>query len=363
MAEFNFGSYDEKNFESILQNSLPEPPPDEVIYAVTPWRRAMRQIIIGVMLNMLTLDIWVLNNLLPAAGLVYLILGLRTLRRENGWFKVGLGVCIVKLLWYLPMLIWEATIHESLFSVFQTETIMMSIAANFMLIFCIWRALIAVKQKANLPPTAGSAMALMLWYAVLICLAYLKAQGIIVIAMVGVYLLIIRSLFRLSGELDEAGYAIAAAPVRIENRTVVAIILAISLVGMAAAYMLEGGYPMAWEVYSQTDENADIKAQLRRIGFPSDILEDLLTEDILACKDAKRLYYKVTHHPETEGLQTTQIAVELAGDNEEWRMFYHFRWAEGAKFYGTEAIALWPPDDTARIWGKAGETSVPPQIK
>ena len=72
--------------DRLLEEGL-RAPPEDIVQAVAPWRRAMNRILTGLVLQGLTLNFWNLNYLLPAVGHILLLLGLRALRRENGFFR------------------------------------------------------------------------------------------------------------------------------------------------------------------------------------------------------------------------------------------------------------------------------------
>ena len=74
MREHEWGSMDEKEFESMLENSFPEIPSDDIIAEVTPWKKAMDRVLTGLTLCTVTLNFLVLNHILPAVGMVLLLL-------------------------------------------------------------------------------------------------------------------------------------------------------------------------------------------------------------------------------------------------------------------------------------------------
>ena len=73
----------EGEWEAFVRSSLPETPPDDVAQAVTPWRRAVRFVLWGLLLTSVTLNFWRLDVILPSVGLLLCLLGFRRLRREN----------------------------------------------------------------------------------------------------------------------------------------------------------------------------------------------------------------------------------------------------------------------------------------
>lgn len=65
--------------------------------------------------------------------------------------------------------------------------------------------------------------------------------------MLGCYILILRSLFRLSREMEESGYALTPAPVRLSDEMLVRAIAALLAIGIACGYLFFGSYRMDWQ--------------------------------------------------------------------------------------------------------------------
>lgn len=195
-------------FEALLAQSVAELPPEEIVADVTPWRRAMDRILFGMALCAVTLNFWCLNYILPAIGTVLLLLGFRTLRRENRWLGGCFAVTVIRAACFFATLILNTTILQSaVFTPAVTTTLTVINAVLLLaLYFCFWRGLLAVQKKAGLPTQAGGALALIVWYALVCVLAAVQYGGWVVpIAMLIGYGFILRSLYRLSGALDEAG--------------------------------------------------------------------------------------------------------------------------------------------------------------
>ena len=79
MSNHECESVNEKDFEAMLEKSVSDLPPDDVVEEVTPWRRAMNRVLIGIALCAVTLNFWCLNYILPAIGMVLSVLGFLTL--------------------------------------------------------------------------------------------------------------------------------------------------------------------------------------------------------------------------------------------------------------------------------------------
>lgn len=377
------------DFEAMLARSVPDTPPEEIVTEVTPWRRAMNRILFGMALCAITLNFWCLNYILPAIGTVLLLLGFRALRQENRWLGGCFAVTVIRAVYFFATLVLNTTILQS--AVFTPAVTTALTAVNAVLLlalyFCFWRGLLAVQKKAGLPAQTGGALALIVWYALVCVLAAAHYTGWIVpIAMLVGYGCILRSLCRLSGALDEAGYAIAPGPVRVTDRCLVLVIAAVLGIGCTLGYLFGSSYRMDWQPVdaSTQTQTAAIRQQLLDLGFPEAVLNDLTPEDIAACDGALRVVAEVEDYPVNDGrnvlweacnekneryyvqdtvydvkeLRLTGVAVQLPGERETWMVFHHFLWTADPGFYGTEAIQIRPAyRSIPEGWAAAGDVT------
>lgn len=377
------------DFEAMLAQSVPDTPPEEIVAEVTPWRRAMNRILFGMALCAITLNFLCLNYILPAIGTVLLLLGFRALRQENRWLGGCFAVTVIRAVYFFATLVLNTTILQS--AVFTPAVTTALTAVNAVLLlalyFCFWRGLLAVQKKAGLPAQTGGALALIVWYALVCVLAAVQYGGWVVpIAMLVGYVCILRSLYRLSGALDEAGYAIAPQPVRVTDRYLVLVIAAVLGIGCTLGYLFGSSYRMDWQP-ADTSEQAQTEAtrqQLLDLGFPEAVLNDLAPEDIAACDGALRVVAEVEDYPVNDGrnvlweacneeneryyvqdtvfdvkeLRLTGVAVQLPGERETWMVFHHFLWTTDPGFCGTEAIQIRPAyRSIPEGWSAAGDVT------
>lgn len=377
------------DFEAMLARSVPDVPPEEIVAEVTPWRRAMNRILFGMALCAITLNFLCLNYILPAIGTALLLLGFRTLRQENRWLGGCFAVTVIRAVYFFATLVLNTTILQS--AVFTPAVTAALTAGNAVLLlalyFCFWRGLLAVQKKAGLPAQTGGALALIVWYALVCVLAAVHYTGWIVpIAMLVGYGCILRSLYRLSGALDEAGYAITPKPVRVTDRCLVLAIVVVLGIGGALGYLFGGSYPMDWQPVdtSKQTQTAAIRQQLLDLGFPEEVLNDLAPEDIAACDGALRVVTETEDYPVNDGrtvsykesdgeggvvsvqdtvydvreLRLTSVAVQLPGERETWMVFHHFLWTADPGFCGTEVLQIWPADQNISDgWRFAGDVT------
>lgn len=372
-------------FEALLAQSVDELPPEEIVADVTPWRRAMERVLFGLALCMVTLNFWCLNYLLPAIGTVLLLLGFRALRQENPWLR-GCFVCaVLRTACVFPSLILNTTILPG--DACRSAAAAVSAALMLALLLCFWQGLRAVQRKAGLPAQGGGAGALLAWYVLVCVLAAVHYTGWIVpVAMLVGYVCILRSLFRLSGALDEAGYAIAPQPVRVTDRCIALVLAAALGIGCTLGYLFGGSYRMDWQPADTPEQTqtAAIRQQLLDLGFPEAVLNDLTPEDIAACDGAVRVVVEVEDYPVNDGktvlweayneknerhyvqdtvydvkeLRLTGVAVQLPGERETWRVFHHFLWTTDPGFCGTEALQIRPAyRSIPEGWSAAGDVT------
>ena len=246
MREHERESARDDAFEALLAQSVDELPPEEIVADVTPWRRAMERVLFGLALCMVTLNFWCLNYLLPAIGTVLLLLGFRALRQENPWLR-GCFVCaVLRAACVFPSLILNTTILPG--DAFRSAAAAVSAALMLALLLCFWQGLRAVRRKAGLPAQGGGAGALLAWYVLMCVLAAVHYTGLLVpIAMLVGYVCILRSLFRLSRALDEAGYAITPQPVRVTDRCIALVLAAALGIGCTLGYLFGSSYRMDWQ--------------------------------------------------------------------------------------------------------------------
>lgn len=358
----------EHEFDRLLETAAPELPPDDIAAEVTPWRRAIGYILGGSAMCAITLNFLSLNVILPTIGVILQLIGFRSLRRENGWFRTCWLLAVLRAVLYLPCVVLNATIYSSAVYASPAGAVLTygMVVIQLLLFFCFWRALLTVQRRAGAEAHAGSAAALLVWYAAALALGWVQYNGLLLgLVMLGCYILILRSLSALSKEMEESGYALTPAPVRVSDGVLVRTLAAVLAVGIACGYLFFGSYRMDWqrEDGAVSAEAAGVRAELLALGYPEAALADLSESDLLACRGAVLVVAHETDKPMNDGrevrtsygssthittvydveeLHLTDVAVLLTDEPEHWLIFHHFRWTEDTRFCGTELVRLWP---------------------
>ena len=297
-----------------------------------------------------------------AVGTVLLWLGLRALRRENRCFTACWVISLIEVAFRFAGLILNATIwvSEQPLSWLSYSGLMIPLIQYI----CLWQGIIEVRRRAGQPAEARAAGALIWFYLVLAAFALLNVQGLIVVgALLVVYILILRSLSKFAHLLDEAGYQVQPAPVRVSDRSIWIIWFAALLVCISAATLLFSRYPMEWSPRPAGEQAGleEIRSNLVELGMPEQVADDLSAEDLSSLEGALRVEVEITEHPFNDGqevrtsmgtytyvhteyvvvvkeLKMISLAVELPG--RQWKIIHHFQWQVQPKYRTTECIAL-----------------------
>ena len=366
----------ERDFDKLLEHAVPELPPNDIAHEVTPWRKAMGNILSGSAMCAITINILWLNFLLPTIGVIAQLLGFRALRRENLWFRACWLLALVRTVCSLPLIVINATIYREAFLALPAVNVISQsiLFEQLALFFCFWQGLRRIWAKTGSNLRTDSAAALVLWYLAVIALAHIQYTGILLgLIVLLCYVLILRSLSTLSRALEEGGYALVPADVRISDGTLSKGIAAVLVLGILCGYVFFGSYRMNWQTEDPSvgSEAAQIKAELLSLGYPQSALDDLSEEDLLACRGAIRVVVHESDEPindgrevreeewnsvyittvyDTKELHFTAVAVELADNGAEWRIFHHFLWTQNPGFRGTESLQLWPAFRESDYW-------------
>ena len=276
---------DDLRFDQLLREDASALPP--AMAEVNPWREAMWLVLWGMGLTTITFNFLYLDMILPALGGILMVLGFRTLRRENK----ALQWC-----WRLSIVI--AAVRSASFVLAALPVDVKNIPAyaimamTFALYIGLWRGMVGVSRAAGAEkPAAPAAGALVIFYVVLGALAFLKLEGwLAVLPVLIVYIVILRNLVKLARSLSDTGYAIHAAPVHLSSAAVLWGYLGLTLAAVLLAIFLGQRYPMDWQVRDDAPQDAAIRAELLDLGFPEQVLDDLTAEEVARMSGAVKVY-------------------------------------------------------------------------
>ncbi len=398
-------SHGEKDWEDLLQERLAElPVTEDVIHAVTPWRRAMKRILWGIALTTVTFSFLKLEVVLPAIGYLLLLFGFRMLWKENKWFRRGYGLSVLRLLLVCGSIMlrvtpWFDSAEGSLLNRGMTG---MGILLSAGVLLSLWQGIRQIQTKAGQKPYAGSAFWMLIWYLTITVVAVLGIGTSLIfwILLIG-YGMILYSIYTLSKDMDEVGYAIETAPLRVPEWAIAVGCGAVMLLWMLVCQTFFARYPMDWGEVSQTvsvdaEQNVlwteeqrqlqEIRDHLIRVGMPEQVAADLSEEELRQCQDAvvvkvetedfcfmewRQEKYRLLHGSKhnylkeereafekaTNDMRITSAAVQLDPQGEYWRVIHHFQWMLDTEFCGTEAMKMTPTYRQPQYWELVGEVT------
>ena len=132
------------------------------------------------------------------------------------------------------------------------------------------------------------------FYTALTALALIGLEGwLLVLPLLALYLFLLRSMVRLTRSLENMGYAITAAPVRLPGWAVLWGSLAAMLAAVLLTAFLGQRYPMGWHTRSDAPQSVPIRQELLEKGFPSYVLDDLTAEEVSRMAGTVRVYRQV----------------------------------------------------------------------
>ena len=276
---------DDLRFDQLLREDASALSP--AMAEVNPWREAMALVLWGMGLTTITFNFLYLDMLLPALGGILMVLGFRTLRRENK-----------ALQWCWRLSIAAATVRSASFALAALPVDVKNIPAyavmvmTFALYCCLWRGMVGVSRAAGAEKSAAPAAgALVIFYAVMCALAFMELSGwLAVLPVLIVYIVILRKLVKLARSLSDTGYAIHAAPVRLPSAAVLWGYLGLTLAAVLLAMFLGQRYPMDWQVRDDVPQDTAIRAELLTLGFPEQVLDDLTAEETARMSGAVKVY-------------------------------------------------------------------------
>ena len=232
---------DDLRFDALLTEGADAlPPPADV----SPWHSAMSCVVWGIALKTLTLQLLYLHYILPTLGCILLVLGFRTLRRENSALRWAYGLSIAAAVMRAAAMVLAALPVERGAALAYVDMALMQAT-----LIALWRGMVGVSRAAGAEkPSAPAAGVLAAFYAVLMALAMVGLEGwLLVLPVLAVYLVILRNLVKLSRSLEDTGYAIHAAPVRLSMAAVLWGYLGVTLAAVVLAMLMGQRYPMDWQ--------------------------------------------------------------------------------------------------------------------
>ena len=372
MSEQKKSFMDEQDFDALLSRSLPELPPEDIVARTVPGKKALNRILIGYFLSTFTINGLGLNLILPVIGQILMLLGFRALQHENRWFSACYVFAVLQAFLRFGKLILDTTIFDLPFEDPQIAAsafyiaLALQVLLSVVSLLCFWRGLRTVQKACGIRSKAIGVLALLAWNLLLCAVFVAQARGQFIGGYTLLFLLvsliiILWMIARQAKALDATGYVLQPAPLRLSDRTLTLIILAILAIGCTCGHLFFSSYDMDWQTVDSTESAAtsETKSQLAALGFPEDILDDLTPEDLARCHGAEQVVVDArtlnSENPTFDNgdydIRLTNVIVLVPGETPHVVLFNHFSWLSTPKFYGTAALNILPTYEvSAELW-------------
>lgn len=372
MSEQKKSFMDEQDFDALLSRSLPELPPEDIVARTVPGKKALNRILVGYFLSTFTINGLGLNLILPVIGQILMLLGFRALQHENRWFSACYVFAVLQAFLRFGKLILDTTIFDLPFEDPQSAANAFHIALALQVLLtavsllCFWRGLRTVQKACGIRSKAIGVLALLAWNLLFCAMALLQMRGQFfggntLLFLLFSLIIILWMIARQAKALDATGYVLQPAPLRLSDRTLTLIILAILAIGCTCGHLFFSSYDMDWQTVDSTESAAtsETKSQLAALGFPEDILDDLTPEDLARCHGAEQVVVDArtlnSENPTFDNgdydIRLTNVIVLVPGETPHVVLFNHFSWLSTPKFYGTAALNILPTYEvSAELW-------------
>ena len=279
MTDFN-----EIKLEELLKETLPETSLAENLGVINPLGAAVNRIIAGMVMTTITLNFLGLNYILPTVGIMLIYLGMRTLRSGNLYFRLGWLAALGKLILTTLNLVLQVTPYISLMDGWGLWAAQ---AVHILFLLFLGLGIRKAGIDAGMADPKMPTWPIILWQAVLIVLALIGINSwAVLILMIWAWVSMVSHIYHCADSLKQAGYVVPVSTVWFSAKPLLLAYLALLLCVMVGASLLVHYTPLdaekviLSEVIGVKEETAEIRSQLISKGFPEDILDRILDEDL-----------------------------------------------------------------------------------
>ena len=276
---------DSKLDQEIIENLKEIAPPENEISDINPWKIPINSITWGLILTTIHLNFLYLQYILPTIGVILVFIGFRSLRNENKYFRTIYFAAIVKLVIHLLNIIRVATPLNILnYPELAIGCVLTSFQIFIFLTF--HKALKEVYINAGKTMDSSPLIGATLWtvFAFLLAISPLAETWLAFITMIIFYVLIIKSIFSIGEQLDDTGYLLTYAPVKISDKRFGRIYFALIMV-IGISFNISSNHLKLESKEFSYPNNTQLRESFIDMGFPEDVLRYLENSDLELLKD------------------------------------------------------------------------------
>ena len=324
---------------------------------INPWKHQMRFVLWGLVISVVLIGTpQAAGTVQQAVGIILMLTGLRSFRRENKFFFAAWILTICRALLFTCVTAVDASVYRETFHASAAGRLIDWIPAAVLagIMICLWQALRTEFHKAGQPADTGGFVIQLLIMAIAVFTYIFRMQlpfAVILLlfaAVISAFVFILK----IPQKLESAGYFIKTAPVQVSNTVHIVILSCVFIVIVAASGILWSGYTMNWtrtEASMNKGDRAVLVEKLADLEIPERIIEDLSDDDLAQCQNAVRAdvlkddwYFSAARSSDTKHMRVTRVLIALNEEATAWKVIHHFCWVSDQRFSGNDAIRMEP---------------------
>lgn len=330
---------DQQLFNDIQRNGLLFRPTDEMVEDITPWRSKMRWTFLGILLFAFAPWVDALAQLMTAAGVVLMYLGLRSVRNECKWLTAAYRIVLGFLVWGFFRFALGSTIWHTMFwnSVVGVILSWLQNLAVLTLLFCIYQAIRFIQRRNDAYEDAGYILMAMAMFALCVLAGVFPHHEYLEFGTWVAMALCAWSLFKAYKRMGEAGYGMQPLPVKLNAWVIWVIALGTCLCCMTAGVLWGQQYPMDWQPDQPVTRGAEkVRQELIALGVPEKVAADLSQEDLLQLRGVESAEVE-KYISKGEPVKITRVTLQLPTGV---KNLQHFQWLTAQAYRGTEMFCM-----------------------
>lgn len=333
----NWDEMDQKILVGMSEIGIPE----EEVERITPWNRATRKIIWGMILNLFTVAFYGLDLIIPFIGDILLTLGLRSLKKTNKGFRRAYALAWIHLSLRLVSIAGSATpiYEEEYVGILQVVLI----TAAFIALLATLKQGIDKVIDSRIGETKNPINGLILWYVILIVVAAtgLGEFWLITVGLILAMICIVYKTLKMGRILDDYGYAVVPSVIGISGKVLGTILVAIALVIIVVFTVLFGRVDMNYEETTLEIGQQQTRGMLIQKGFPKKVIADMKDDEVEGFADVVKVETQAAYS-NGPGWDMEQILVLCEKKDGNVIGVAWFKDQQGRVLQGIDGIALEP---------------------
>jgi len=332
-----------EEFDKKIISDLSEITPSDItLPTVTPWKMAFRSLLIGIVLCSFTIHILYLQYILPSAGVILILIGMRMMRSNNRWFYAGYIFASLNLVRWVTYLFIESSLNIQKEQVINGDVVF-GACIRICLFFLLYLGVQMELKKIGEIEKSST----ILWLSILFIFISLISKTpfskfpLIYLFTCLFLIIILLNMKKLFSEMEEWGYELIAAPVRINNRFLFCILfigmfIEVTITCVYVHYDFTSGTQI---VNMESDSNEIIRNKLINMGVADEIVAALQEKDLENIADAQSCVSK----SEIIMVQNKQVVITniffYVKKNEIYGVTY-FEWLSTSKVFFEDMMNL-----------------------